>query len=199
MTAATQDPRPRRDLATTRRPRSERAILDATYQLLHEQGLGAVTVEAIARNSGVSKVTIYKWWPNRAAVIMSAFLDAAADALPYPEEVSHAALERRLLQMASEFQGPMGKMIAAIIAEGQTDEDVSTAFREGYIVARRQTGIALVKDAMRQGLIRRADPDIVLDLMYAPLYFRLLIGHQPLSEDFVRQHVDLLLSGLQPT
>lgn len=59
------------------RPRSEKtkhAILSAAYELLLENSFGAVTVEKIAERAGVSKATIYKWWPNKAAVVMDAFL-----------------------------------------------------------------------------------------------------------------------------
>lgn len=59
------------------RPRSEKtkqAILSAAYDLLLENGFGAVTIEKIAERAGVSKATIYKWWSNKAAVVMDAFL-----------------------------------------------------------------------------------------------------------------------------
>ena len=63
---------------------AEKAVLDAAYDLLLHQGLQATTVEAIATRAKVSKATIYKWWPNRASVIMSAFLRESQHALPYP-------------------------------------------------------------------------------------------------------------------
>lgn len=175
---------------------AETAILDAAYELLLGAGLQATTVEAIAAKAGVSKATIYKWWPNRAAVIMSAFLREGARALPYPEEVRIESVIERLHTMALEFHGAVGTMIKALIAEGQSDPEIAQAFREGYIYARRKQGVAIVKSAIANGLIRRADPDTVLDLLYAPLYYRLLVGHQPLTAAFVRQHVDLAMHGL---
>ena len=175
---------------------AEEAVLSATYQLLAECGLQATSVEAIAARAGVSKATIYKWWPNRAAVIMSAFLREAGKALPYPDEVRLDSVFERLHLMAQEFHGPIGKMISALIAEGQSDPEIAQAFREGYISARRKQGVEIVKDAIRKGLIEKADPDVVLDLLYAPLYYRLLVGHQPLTAEFVRAHVDLAMRGL---
>lgn len=70
------------------RPRSEKtkqAILSAAYELLLENSFGAVTVEKIAERAGVSKATIYKWWPNKAAVVIDAFFDAAVVRLPIPD------------------------------------------------------------------------------------------------------------------
>ena len=69
------------------RPRSERArraILQAANELLEGGGLVAVTVEAIAERAGVSKATVYRWWPNRAAVVMDGFLSTVSSQVPFP-------------------------------------------------------------------------------------------------------------------
>ncbi|RZL82683.1 MAG: TetR/AcrR family transcriptional regulator [Rhodococcus sp. (in: high G+C Gram-positive bacteria)] len=179
-------------------PRAEAAILDAAYELLLEQGLEAATVEAIAAKAGVSKVTIYKWWPNRAAVIMSAFLRESGDVLPYPDDFQLDQVEDRLLRMADSFRGATGTVVAALIAEGQFDPEIARAFRDGYINARRLHGVEIVRTAIESGEIRPADPDVVLDLLYAPLYFRLTVGHKPLDDDAVREHVRLVMAALRP-
>ncbi|MYW92973.1 TetR/AcrR family transcriptional regulator [Amycolatopsis rubida] len=188
----------RRGSARRTAPRAEAAILDAAYELLLTRGLEATTVEAIAQRAGVSKVTVYKWWPNRAAVIMSAFLRRSGEVLPYPENFTLAHVEDRLLAMAEAFRGATGKVVAALIAEGQFDPEIADAFREGYVNARREEGIATVRAAARAGVIRPADPDVVLDLLYAPLYFRLTVGHRPLTDEAVREHVGLVLRALAP-
>ncbi|MGC5255740.1 TetR/AcrR family transcriptional regulator [Gordonia sp. DT218] len=177
-------------------PRSESRILDAAYDLLTEEGLAAATVEAIAARAGVSKVTIYKWWPNRAAVVTNAFLSRSGHALPYPNSMTREAVIDSLIHMADSFRGPTGKAIRALVAEGQTDPDAARAFQDGYINARRERGREIVRDAIDEGLIKPADPDVVLDLLFAPLYFRLIVGHQPLNDDAIRAHVTLALDGL---
>ncbi|MEO3826270.1 TetR/AcrR family transcriptional regulator [Actinomadura sp. B10D3] len=179
-------------------PRSEAEILDAAYDLLMTRGLDATTVEAIADRAGVSKATVYKWWPNRAAVIMTAFLRRSGDILPYPDRFAPGEVEDRLLRMAAAFRGPAGTAVSALIAEGQSDPDIARAFRDGYVNKRREQGIAIVRDAIAAGDIRPADPDVVLDLLYAPLYFRLLVGHLPLTDEAVREHVGLVMRGLAP-
>jgi len=188
--------RPPRGAPKREAPRSERAILDAAYHLLVEEGLGATTVEAIAARAGVSKVTVYKWWPNRAAVITSAFLSKSGDTLPYPERISRDEVVEALIRMAESFRGSTGTAIRALIAEGQVDPDVAQAFRDGYINARREHGTEIIRAAIAEGVIRDADPDIILDLLYAPLYFRLVVGHQPLTDEAIRAHVELALDGL---
>ena len=193
------DDKPVETRGRKRSSEAEKAVLDAAYDLLSREGLQATTVEAIASRAKVSKATIYKWWPNRASVIMSAFLREARGALPYPEEFEPENIVQRLQTMAMEFHGAVGSMIRALIAEGQSDPEIAQAFRDGYIFARRQQGVELVKRAIAKKLIRDADPDVVLDLLYAPLYYRLLVGHQPLSEAFIREHVSLALGGIMPT
>ncbi|MBF5004958.1 TetR/AcrR family transcriptional regulator [Diaphorobacter caeni] len=175
----------------------EESVLDAAYELLSKEGFHATTVEAIAAKAQVSKATIYKWWPNRAAVIMSAFLREGAKSLPYPEEVTLQSVLARLMQMAYEFTGILGAMVKALIAESQSDPEIAQAFRDGYIAERRKQGVEIVIDAMKRGLINKADPNVVLDLLYAPLYYRLLVGHQPLTSEFVHEHVALAMKGLE--
>jgi hypothetical protein len=143
-------------------------------------------------------VTIYKWWPNRAAVIMTAFLRNSGNVLPYPEDFQIEHVKDRLLQMAEAFRGATGTAVAALIAEGQFDPEIAQAFRDGYINARRKQGVEIVRAAIEAEIIRSADPDVVLDLLYAPLYFRLVVGHLPLSDDAVREHVELVLRALAP-
>lgn len=181
------------------RPRSqaaETAVLDAAYHLLSEKGLKKVTVEAIAAEAKVSKATIYKWWSGRAAVLLSAFLREARHALPYPQELTKTEIERCLLAMCRAFQGPIGQMMSAIVAEGQISEDLAHEFGADYIKARREDGVKLVQQGIDLGILRPGDPHTILDLLYAPLYYRLLFKHQPLSDAFVKEYVQLVLGGV---
>jgi AcrR family transcriptional regulator len=181
------------------RPRSkaaEAAVLDAAYRLLSQHSLRTVTVEAIAAEAKVSKATIYKWWPSRAAILMSAFLRAARDSIPYPSVLTSSELQDRLHRMGEQFRGPIGKMMSVLIAESQEDPDFAQEFRQGYIQARRVEGEKLVEDGIRNDMIKDADPHTILDVIYAPLYYRLLIKHEPLTDEFITEYVDLVLRGV---
>ncbi|MFF5262265.1 TetR/AcrR family transcriptional regulator [Actinomadura viridis] len=177
-------------------PRHEEAILRATYDLVLDVGLQATTMDAIAERAGVSKVTLYKWWPNRAAIVMAAFLEHGRTALPYPDPVSPEQLRRQLRRMAREFQGPTGRVIAELMAEGQYHPDIKAAFRDGYIGPRREEGVRIIRSAVDSGIIRDVEPHVALDLIYAPLYYRLLVGHGPLNGGFVDAHVDAVWRAL---
>src|SRR5689334_2830652 len=104
------------------RPRNletEKAILAASYDLLLENGFGTVTVDKIAERAKVSKATIYKWWPNKAAVVMDGFLSAAMARLPVPDTGS--AITDIVIQasnLAQFLTSREGKVINELIAEG---------------------------------------------------------------------------------
>jgi AcrR family transcriptional regulator len=180
----------------TRSKEAEEAVLNAAYRLLVDRGLQAATVDAIAAESKVSKATIYKWWPNRAAIIMSAFLRESLVAIPYPKRLALEVVLERLRNMSGQFEGPVGRLMAALIAEGQSDPAIAEEFREGYIKQRRAEGVQIVESSIQDGTVRDADPQVILDVLYAPLYYRLLVGHQPLSPAFVQEYLDLVMRGI---
>ena len=183
------------------RPRSEAVrarILGAARALLEERGLAGVTVEAIAAQAGVGKPTIYRHWPNAQAVAMDAFLDSSAPAagpgrVGFPLE----ALRRQLRGIAAAFASPAGRSTAAMIAAAQNDSELANVFRNRFILRGRETGRALLTRAIAEGAIRAdADLEVALDLIYAPLFFRLLIGHGPLDAEFTDTLLDQALEGL---
>jgi AcrR family transcriptional regulator len=192
----TENPSPRRG-----RPRSEAArgsVLAAARALLAERGLAGVTVEGIAARAGVGKPTIYRHWPNAQAVAMDAFL---AGAEPGPGEPAGGAplpaLRRQLAGIAAVFASPAGRSTAAMIAAAQNDSELAKVFRNRFIMKSRETGSALLQQAAEQGAVRAdLDLEVALDMIYAPLYFRLLIGHGPLDREFTDALLDHALEGL---
>ena len=182
------------------RPRSEsarRKVLAAARDLLEERGLPGLTVEGIAARAGVGKPTIYRHWPNAQAVAMDAFLDRDD---PVQGETGGttplAALRRQLAGIAVAFASPAGRGTAAMIAASQNDSELAKVFRNRFILRGRETGRALLLQAAEQGAIRAdLDLEVALDLIYAPLYFRLLVGHGPLDRDFTDTLLDTVLEG----
>ena len=69
------------------RPRSEHArlaILRSTLRLLGENGFSNLTIEAVAAHASVGKTTVYRWWPNKAALIADAFASSTSRTLHFP-------------------------------------------------------------------------------------------------------------------
>jgi AcrR family transcriptional regulator len=183
------------------RPRSEKArrsIIKAAQALLADGGLGAVTMEAVAARAGVGKPTVYRWWPDRHAVAMAALMETELDK-PVRSGGSSAiaALRAQLRAIAKRFATTTGRHVASMIAAAQTESELSKAFRNHFVLARRAEGKALLERAMQNREVRRdLDAEVALDLLYGPLFFRLLMGHAPLDEAFVDGVLDQALQGM---
>ena len=185
------------------RPRSERArsaILDAAAELLLARGLGAVSMDTVAERAGVSKATIYRWWPTKETL--------ALDALFHEWEVSSApsrdtgslrsdllALLRPWVRLIS--TRPYARVVAALIAKARSDPAFAEEYISRLINPRRDRARPVFERAVERGEIP-ADVrvDVAIDLVYGPLYHRLLHGHAPLNDRFVQDVVDMALSGI---
>ena len=184
------------------RPRSERAhraILQAANELLENEGFAAVTVEAIAQRAGVSKATIYRWWPNRAAVVMDGFLSMVSSEVPFPH-TGHAREDIRIhmRRLAEAFSGNLGRTVAALIAEGQADPELAEALRSRWLSVRRTEAKEILELGIERGELREdLDPEVAVDVLYGPIYYRMLVGHAPLGEDFADTLADHVFAGLR--
>lgn len=183
------------------RPRNvetQKSILTASYELLLEHGFGAVTVEKIAERAGVSKATIYKWWPNKAAVVMDGYLSAAAERLPVPDTgsvfhdiVIHATNLARFLT------SPEGKIIRELIGEGQFDSGLAEAYRTRYFHPRRLEAKQLMERGVKRGELKEhLDMELCLDLIYGPIFYRLLVLGEGLDDHYVTSLVTVSFSGI---
>ena len=84
-----------------------------------------------------------------------------------------------------------------MIAASDLETEFSKAFRNHFVLARRAEGRALLEQAIRQGEVRPdLDAEVALDLLYGPLFFRLLLGHAPLDASFTDEVLSHVLRGL---
>ena len=199
---ATGDPEP----PVRGRPRSlqaRAAVLRAARALLDAGGLGAVTIEALSTKTGVSKPTIYRTWPNAHAVAMSALMDgpgAPEDAETPAARTGRglAALKTQLCSIVDVFASRTGRSVTHVLAAADPGTELSKVFRNRFILARRDEGRGLLREAIARGDVRPGvDIEIALDLIYAPIFYRILVGHAPLDEAFVDGCLDLALRGLR--
>lgn len=184
------------------RPRDEEVrlrILASAATLLEEVGYSNVTIESIAEHAGASRATIYRWWPNRAAVLIEAFREAVASELPFPDTGSLAEdVRRQLTQFAGMLTGRRGRIFAAFIAGAQADPEVAEAFRDLWIAPRRaEAKHALERHRLTGELSANVDLDLAVEILYAPLYYRLLTGYGPLSSPYVEALAHVALKGLE--
>jgi len=185
------------------RPRSEQArqaILRSTLKLLSENGFSDLTIEEVADRAAVGKTTVYRWWPNKGALIADAFASSTTSRLHFPDTGSLATdMSRQMRQLVKVFGSPRGRIVSAILAAGQSDEDLVAAFRERFLKPRRREAYATLKRGVLRGELRPdVDPDLLLDSLYGPIYMRFLIRHDRLTADFVDRLCALVLGGARP-
>ncbi|NJM27138.1 MAG: TetR/AcrR family transcriptional regulator [Pseudanabaena sp. RU_4_16] len=174
------------------RPRSEEsktAILDATWKLLKTTTLRDLSIEAIARESGVGKTTIYRWWSCKAAVVMDAFLEKVSPEIQFPKDVSATeALTSQMAALVKAFSGEYGRIVAQIIAEGQADPAVLASYRDRFLSARRAAAKAILQQGIKSGEFNPdIDLELAIDILYGAIYFRLLVRHLPLDRQFASE------------
>lgn len=177
---------------------AEASILKATLQLLERKSLREVTTDAIARRAGVSKATIYKWWPNKSLVALDAYLDSMTARVVMPDTGSAVTDFTLQLQSVTAFyKSPLGRLFCQFIAEGQSDPAFLTLFRERFLYARRDAARVMWQRGILRGEIRKdVDSEIVLDLIYGPMIFRLLAGHGSLAKHDSEAMVAAVFGGI---
>lgn len=168
------------------RPRSEAArlrILAAARELLDEEGFRAMTMEGIAERSKTSKVTVYRWWSHKAAVVLEVMLAEVSPIMPYRDSISPLEALRNQMKSFTRFlRSRKARLLVAVLAEGVLDEEVGQAFREHWLRPRRDDARKLVRRAMHAGELRReVDVEVVLDALFGPLYYRALVRHAVLD------------------
>jgi AcrR family transcriptional regulator len=157
-----------------------------------------VSVDDIAAHAGVGKQTIYRWWPSKSAVIMDALVDLTD---PVPSELPESTYEAIRLQMrrvARMFSSRNGELIRELVADAQGDPALAEDFRNRFFAHRRARGADTLVKGIRAGELRPdLDIDDALDLLFAPLWLRLLIGHRPTSQAAADRILDLAWPGIE--
>jgi AcrR family transcriptional regulator len=185
------------------RPRSEEArlaILRSTLKILGKHGFADFTIEDVAAHAGVGKATVYRWWPNRAALIADAFASGTTRALHFPDTGSvYSDMSQQMRQLVKIFRSRRGRIVSAMLAAGQSDKDLIAAFRERFMKPRRQEAYATLRRGIARGELRKdMDLDLLLDSLYGPIYMRFLIRHDKMTPDFIDRLCKLVLAGAGP-
>ncbi|MEV5651130.1 TetR/AcrR family transcriptional regulator [Nocardia sp. NPDC052254] len=197
---------PEQDTPRARRGRGRRPATEvradavaAAGELLFESGMGAFTIEAVAEKAGVSKTTLYKWWPSKGALALDGYFHAVESTLAFPDS---GDIEADLTVQLHAFvhlltRTRAGRVMAELIGGAQTDQDLSAALLQHYSDPRRALGVAAVRRAQQRGQIRSdADPEVLIDQLWGACYHRLLLPSLPLTEEFATALVCNLMRGV---
>jgi AcrR family transcriptional regulator len=181
--------------------------LRATNELLSERRYADVTMEGIAERAGVAKQTLYKWWPSRPRLVMEAYLERVGRTVPMPAvarpRTGEASLDTDLLALMVETyrafdEDGLGRIFAGLVADSQSDPELLDEFRDSYLAIRRAQVADLLRAAVSRGeLPGGVDVELALDLLYGPMWLRLLVKRAPLDRAFAEGVVDTVLQGLR--
>lgn len=183
------------------RPRSEeahQALLDATVRLMEVMPIRNITIGGIAKEAGVGKPTIYRWWDSKFALVMDAFLASAAPQVPFSQSASATdALTLQVKRVIKLLRGRSGRIVAEMVGEGQSDPHILEEFRDRFFSHLLAPARVVIERGKESGeLDAGLDTDLTLDLIYGPIYYRLLVGHQPLDEAFAKALPDRVITAL---
>ena len=181
------------------RPRSQavrHAVLEAALELLEQGGSRQLTMEGIAERADVSKQTVYRWWPSPAAVLMEAVNEKAATLVP-DEDLGALAADLRAFvrRTVASLRAGTAPIVATLMAKAQLAETFASLFRDQFIARRRQALRALFERARDRGEIDPStDLDLLVDIGFGTIWYRVLNRHAPLSRRFADQLADALLT-----
>jgi AcrR family transcriptional regulator len=193
---------PKAEKRATGRPRCQvarKAILAATARLLEHTPLQNLAIENIAKEAGVGKATIYRWWPNKAAIVIDAFFEEVVPRTNFETGATASeVIAKQLGRMIKVLSGQQGRIVAQIIAEGQSRPDVLEHFRSVFLRDRRAAVRAVLEQGISNGEFSPAlDLETAIDVVYGPVWYRLMVGHQPLDRLFAEALSKLSIAALK--
>jgi AcrR family transcriptional regulator len=185
------------------RPRSEHsheAILDAVLRLLEEEGYGALTIEGVARQAGVGKQTIYRWWKCRAELVLEAYANHTSSKIPVSDKGSlRADLEAFLIAGCKRLTDISGPIMRGLMADAVLDDEFREVLLDAFINKRKVAFKGLLARGVQRGeLSGEADLNVVCDVVFGAIWHRLLLKQGRLDARFARQLAALVMSAHRP-
>ena len=171
--------------------------MDAVYTLLQEKSVRDLTMEEVARRAKVGKPTLYKWWPTKATLVLAMLCERMAPKLDMPTDLTpEESLRFRVRRLIDAFNGPFGRIVAGLIAEGQSEPAVLQEFFDRWISPRRNATIADLQRGKDAGELRsETEPELVNDAIFGAIYYRMLLRSGPLTRRFGEEVVEQVLRG----
>lgn len=169
--------------------------------MLEEIGFDKLSLEGVAARAGVGKATIYRWWPNKSALVMESLL-RAVEPMPAIGDSGSARqdLEEHINRLSQLLRGKSGRVVREMIALAQFDDHTMRIFNDSYLAPRRDALVTVLRRGAQAGQFRADfDFNLVFDLLYAPLLQRLLTGSADFEQRQIQAQLDLVLGSIAAT
>jgi AcrR family transcriptional regulator len=195
----------RRRVGPRRSEASTKAVLDAAYVELSEHGWRGFSVDRVAKNAKASKQTIYRWWKSAACLAVDAALGRLGEARPPTANGGGtadvrdrvAALIEPLLLAVRTGDGAhawRGALLAAA-----DDQEAGEIFRGWFSESVKIPLRHILAEQALKGAIRRDwDIDLATELLFGPIWHRLIAMRGPVPESYSRRLVESVLKALAP-
>lgn len=189
----------RRGRPASKAAESHAAIMDAVYKLLQETSVRDLTFEAIAKRAKVGRPTLYKWWPSKAALVLATFHERIARNGESPTGgTAEEVIRLKVNRLIREFNGLFGKVMADLIAEGQSEPRVLHELYDQHMRSRRASTRTDIERGIAAGeFASGTDPELLMDAIFGPIFYRLLVRHAPLTQHYADALLDQVLRGVR--
>lgn len=179
QTQATKKGRPRST-------KSQNAILKATNSLLLHMSVQELSIEAIAKKAKVGKTTIYRWWPNKTAVVMDALISQPGIQSPLPTPKNNTeAVVMQLDKLIRMLDSKNGETIAQLFSEAQADEKAQKIFAGTFLTPLLDAMEFSVVEGQKSKEFRSSlDTSMAIDILCGPIFFRLMSRPHELNDEF---------------
>jgi AcrR family transcriptional regulator len=175
------------------------SIRNAVMNELAGVGYGRLSIEAVARRAGVGKTAIYRRWSNKLEMVLEIVSDVAGRSLPLPDTGSFSGdLEILLMIVSRALQHRLAsQIIPDLLAEAARNPQIAETLQKALHAHQHNVGVTLVGQAVERGeLPPGADPELAVDLILGPLYWRLAVARTPISEEYLAQLTNAVTAAL---
>jgi AcrR family transcriptional regulator len=179
-----------------RDPGYDKAILDATLEILNDKGYAGLTIDGVAARTGVGRPTIYRRWRSKAALVIAA-LTQSPGLSPAPDT---GALRDDLLafqrdQVRLMDQPASRRITAGLVADLVADPELAETYLGDYVGLRQMSVSQALQRGIERGELRPdADLSLIYDLLIGPLFMRSVVRGEVLGPDLAEQMVDFILT-----
>ena len=188
--AVKQDQPPRK--GRPRSQKSKKAILKATNSLLLHKSVQELSIEAIAKKAKVGKTTIYRWWPNKTAVVMDALINQPGMQTPMQTPKNNAdAVRMQLEKLIRMLHSKNGETIAQLFSEAQASTESKKIFEDNFLGPLIDAIQYSLEQGRKEGEFRtNIDPQTAVDMICGPIFFRLMAHPQHFNDNFQNTYPD---------
>ncbi|HEV7965480.1 MAG TPA: TetR/AcrR family transcriptional regulator [Actinoplanes sp.] len=176
------------------------AIRNAVMNELAEVGYGRLSIEAVARRAGVGKTAIYRRWSNKLEMVLEIVSEVAGRSVPLPDTGSFEGDLTLLMMIVSRAlqHRIASQIIPDLMAEAARNPQIAETLQKALRAHQTAVGDKLVGQAVARGeLPAGADPELAVDLIVGPLYWRLAVARTPISDDHLEKLIAAVTTALK--